>query len=109
VNELAALREDLGLAQEQLAALLAIAPSTLSHWEAGRRCPAGLAGVALRNLEKGDSSARRDLGKTLLGLIEAGELDAARAALLWAAARLGRLAKWQPNASSTSVRTAPTR
>jgi putative transcriptional regulator len=41
------IRRDLGLTQEQFAALLGISPATLRNWEQGRRKPEGAARVLL--------------------------------------------------------------
>lgn len=56
-----ALRNRIGLTQEQFAAKFAISLGTLRHWERGDRKPHGPALVLLRVIEKEDRAVLRAL------------------------------------------------
>jgi putative transcriptional regulator len=56
-----ALRQRIGLTQEQFAAKFGISLGTLRHWERGDRKPHGAALVLLRVIEKNDRAVLRAL------------------------------------------------
>lgn len=60
--DVAALRERLGMTQEEFAARFGVRVATLRHWERGDRCPRGPALVLLNLIEREPQAVMRALG-----------------------------------------------